>query len=58
MTEQEVIENKPEGATHYIQFTDEMWYLKWSNLLSQYVVKHNDMWVTFSTAKMKDIKTL
>ena len=37
---------------------DEIWYLKWSNLLSQYVVKHNDMCVTFSTSKMKDIKTL
>ena len=56
MTEQEILNNIPEGATHYLEFPDDIWYIKWSNLLAQFVVKHENMWVTFSTSRMKEIK--
>lgn len=51
-------EAKKMGATHYLNFYDETWFLRWSFLLCEYVTIHDDLWVTFSVPKHIEIKPL
>lgn len=51
-------EAKKIGATHYIDQFEEMWFLRWSFLLGQYVVLHGYMWVTFHIEKSININPL
>ena len=54
----EIDNNKPEGATHYAIVYDEIWYLRWSILISSYVVYHNGIYVPFLIPKSFEIKPL
>lgn len=58
MTLDEIRANRPEGATHYLRFYDELWYLRWSFLLGQYVTFHEKKWVTFIKPKNSDVNPL
>lgn len=54
----EIDNNKPEGATHYTRVYDEIWYLRWSSLISIYLVYHDGIYVPFLIPKSFEIKPL
>ena len=54
----EIDNNKPEGATHYARVYDEIWYFRWSSLISSYVVYHDGIYVPFLIPKSFEIKPL
>lgn len=54
----EIDSDKPEDATHYVRVYDEIWYLRWSSLISNYVVYDNGIYVTFLIPKSFEIKPL
>lgn len=58
MNIEEVRNGAPEGATHYLRFYNETWYIKWSSLIAQYVTFHDGIWVTFTTPLYDEIKPL
>ena len=54
----ELYSDKLEDATHYTRVYDEIWYLRWSSLISNYVVYHDGIYVPFLIPKSFEIKPL